>query len=143
MAILKKIWIKRSKLGPMDFSSSAELIENKGIRNNADQNGKRQVTIVEQQSWKAMMEGLDAFVDPVVRRANLLLEGISLRNSANKILIIGDCKIKIYGETKPCERMDQAYPGLRKAMQQNWNGGVYGVILHGGKIKINDDVYFE
>lgn len=143
MAILKKIWIKRSKLGPMDPTQSAELIENKGIKNNADQNGKRQVTIIEKQSWETMLKELGATVDPIARRANLLLEGISLKNSDGKILNIGSCKIKVFGETRPCERMDQAYPGLRNAMQANWNGGVYGVILQGGHIKINDEVYFE
>jgi MOSC domain-containing protein YiiM len=140
MGKLEKIWIKRFKRGPMDPVNFAEFIENTGITGNADQNGKRQVTIIEQEKWNLMMKQLKCDLDPSARRANLLISGISLTESRGKILNIGECTIKVYGETRPCERMDEAYNGLRKAMDPNWNGGVYGIIVKGGTIKIGDQV---
>lgn len=142
MGKLEKIWIKRSKRGPMDKVSSAELIENRGIKNNADQNGKRQVTLIEKEKWQSMMKQLNCDVDPSARRANLFISGLSLTESRGKILNIGNCAIKVYGETKPCERMDEAFQGLRMAMKPDWNAGAYGIIIKGGTINTGDDVHF-
>jgi MOSC domain-containing protein YiiM len=141
--ILKKIWLKPSKLGPMDPAESAVLIAGEGIRGNANQRGKRQVTIIEEELWQEMMRELGAEVDPSSRRANLMVSGVSLRESRGKTLRIGECLIEIYGETRPCERMDEALPGLREAMQNGWRGGAFGVIVAGGEIKPGDPVYFH
>lgn len=140
---LKKIWIKRAKLGPMDPVDSAVLIKNVGILGNANQRGKRQVTIIEEEVWQEMMRELDADTDPSSRRANLMVSGISLQESRGKVLRVGECAIEIYGETKPCERMDESLPGLQEAMQKNWRGGAFGVILRGGEIRPGEVVYFE
>ncbi len=140
---LEKIWIKRAKRGPMDPVEKALLIKDEGIRSNANQRGKRQVTIIEKEVWREMMHELNADIDPSARRANCMVSGISLRESRGKILRMGDCAIEIYGETKPCERMEEALPGLQDAMQINWRGGVYGVIIRGGEIKPGDVVYFD
>ncbi len=140
---LKKIWIKRSKLGPMDPVDHAVLIEGEGIRGNANQQGKRQVTIIEQEVWEEMMRELDADVDPSARRANLMVSGIPLRESRGKVLRVGECAIEIHGETRPCERMDEALPGLRDTMQRDWRGGVFGVIVQGGEIRPGDRVVLE
>ena len=142
MGKVEKIWIKRFKRGPMDSVSEANLTENKGIENNADQNGKRQITIIEKEKWQKMIKELECDLDPSARRANLLVSGISLNNSTGKILSIGNCHIKIFGETRPCERMDEAFSGLKTVMAKNWNGGIFGVILNGGTIRTGDKVYF-
>lgn len=140
---LRKIWLKRAKLGPMDPADGAVLIKGEGIRGNANQRGKRQVTIIEEEVWGEMMRELGADIDPSARRANLMVSGISLRESRGKVLRVGECAIEIYGETKPCERMDEALPGLQEAMQKNWRGGAFGVILRGGEIRPGEVVYFE
>jgi len=142
MAKLEQIWIKRFKRGPMDPVFSADLVENTGIKNNADQNGKRLVTIIELEKWESMQKQLKCDLDPSARRANLLISGISLTNSRGKILNIGNCSIKVYGETRPCERMDEAFTGLKKVMQANWNGGVYGIIIKGGTLFVGDTINF-
>ena len=141
--ILKRIWIKRSKLGPMDPAEHAVLVQGEGIQGNANQRGKRQVTIIEEEVWQEMMRELNANIEPSVRRANLMVSGIPLRASRGRVLRVGECAIEIYGETKPCERMDEELPGLKDTMQNDWRGGVYGVILTGGEIRPGDDVYFE
>ena len=47
MAKLEAIWIKRVRRGKMDPVLTAELIAGKGIVGNANQGGRRQVTIIE------------------------------------------------------------------------------------------------
>jgi MOSC domain-containing protein YiiM len=140
---LQAIWIKRMKLGPMDAAESAAFVAGKGIVGNANQGGKRQVTIIEQEIWQGLMNQLEARLSPSARRANLMTSGISLANSRGRILRIGDCRIRIYGETRPCERMDEALEGLRAALRENWGGGAYGEILDDGEIRVGDPVCWE
>src|SRR5690606_40637768 len=63
--------------------------------------------------------------------------------SSDLLLRIGECVIDIRGETRPCERMDEALPGLREAMKPEWRGGVFGTIVAGGVIRVGDAVRFD
>jgi MOSC domain-containing protein YiiM len=140
---LQAIWIKRMKLGPMDAADSAGLVAGRGLVGNANQGGKRQVTIIEQEIWDNLMNELGAALSPAARRANLMTSGIRLANSRGRVLRVGACRIRIYGETRPCERMDEALDGLRQALRENWGGGAYGEILDDGQIAIGDEVCWE
>jgi len=137
---LRGIWIKRMRRGPMDAVESAHLRAGHGIVGNANQNGRRQVTVIEQDVWEALMRRFGGSLPPSARRANLMVRGISLRESRGRTLQIGACRIRIYGETKPCERMDEALPGLRAAMCDGWAGGAFGEVLDDGQIALGDPV---
>ena len=140
---LQAIWIKRCKGGPMDPATTAELVANRGIKGNADQGGKRQVTLIEEEVWAALMAQTGGDIPPFRRRANLLVRGLSLAKSRGKVLKVGSCRIQIQGETRPCEQMEAAHPGLQQAMAAPWAGGAFGVVLENGQIQVGDAVAWE
>ena len=139
---LEAIWIKRMKRGPMDFVGQATLEAGKGLVGNANQGGRRQVTILEREIWAELMTEVAGRLPPSARRANLLIRGLSLSRSRKRVLGIGSCRIRILGETKPCERMEEAWPGLQAAMSRAWAGGAFGEVLDDGEIVVGDPVFW-
>lgn len=111
---------------------------------NADQGRRRQVTLIDEDVWRGLMDELGADAPPSARRANLMVRGIDLRKTRERVLRIGACRVRIRGETRPCERMDEAVPGLRDAMREHaWSGGAFAEVLDDGVIRVGDPVRWE
>jgi len=140
---LEAIWIKRGKLAPMDRVLRADVAAGRGLVGNANQGGKRQITLLSAESWSEALEELDRDVDPARRRANLLIRGVELIRCCDKILRIGDVRIRIHGETRPCDLMDCQASGLQAALAPDWRGGVYGEALDSGIIEVGAAVSWE
>lgn len=130
------IWIKRFRRGPMDRLPSAELIEGRGIVGNANQRGRRQVTLIDEAAWLAATREAGADLDPSTRRANVMLRGVDLARSRGRLLQIGECVVRIYGETRPCEQMEAAHAGLLHALDPEWRGGAFGEVVRGGTVEV-------
>lgn len=137
---LVAIWIKRAKRGVMDSVQSATAITGRGLLGNANQGGRRQVTIIEEAAWREAQRALGVNVPPAARRANLLVRGVSLEATAGRTLRVGHVLIRVWGETRPCYQMDEAEPGLRRALEPHWQAGVSGEILQGGELHVGDAV---
>jgi MOSC domain-containing protein YiiM len=140
MGRLEAIFIKRAKKGPMDPATRAELVAGRGIVGNANQGGHRQVTLIEREAWDRMMTELGADAPPWTRRANLLVSGFPLAETRGRELRIGGCILRIAGETRPCELMDELVPGLREVMRPEWRGGAFAEVLTGGSIAVGDPI---
>ncbi len=139
---LEKIWSKRAHRGPMDSVSTALLVAGRGLTGSADQGGRRQVTLISQKRWEELMNRLRSALDPSARRANLLLSGIELAETRGGILQIGACQLRIAGETRPCERMEEACLGLQDLMKDRWGGGAFAEVLTDGEISVGDRVFW-
>lgn len=140
---IEKIWIKRVRRGPMDSVASAKLIANSGLAGNANQGGRRQVTLIEKEVWREIMNRLGADLDPSTRRANILVSNFPLQNSRGKILQIENCRLEIMGETKPCNLMEESLTGLKDLLYPNWGGGAFAKVLDDGEINVGDELRWQ
>jgi MOSC domain-containing protein YiiM len=140
---LEAIWLKRAHRGPMDEVTEATAVAGQGLAGSVDRSRRRQVTIIQREVWERLMRELGADISPASRRANLLISGVSLHETRGRVLRIGSVRLSIGGETTPCERMDEAWPGLRDAMRPQWGGGVFAQVLDDGVIAIGDTVSLE
>jgi MOSC domain-containing protein YiiM len=126
----------------MDAVERADAIAGRGLIGNADQGRRRQITIIDEAAWREAAAETGHPVDPSKRRANVMLRGIPLAESRGKLLRLGECLVRILGETRPCEQMEEAQAGLRKALSPNWRAGVFGEIVEGGAIRVGDSADF-
>lgn len=127
----------------MDEVARAELVAGAGLLGNADQRGRRQVTLLAREAWTEATGSLGRWVEPSARRANLLVSGLMLKDTRGRVLRIGPCRLRITGELKPCERLDEGLPGLRSALYPDWRGGACAEVLDGGWIEAGDRVIWE
>ena len=112
----------------------------KGLVGSANYGGRRQVTIIAAECLAELEAVLGATLDPSLRRANLLVSGIDLVESCDRVLSVGLCRLLIGGETRPCERMEEAHAGLQEAMSSRWGGGAWALVEQGGEIHVGDEV---
>lgn len=106
--------------------------------------GRRQVSLLEAESWAVALAELGANVPWQERRANLLIEGLRLPREPGRIIAIGpDLRIETTCECDPCSRMEEIVPGLKAALLPDWRGGVLGRVIADGDIAIGDEVRIE
>ena len=127
----------------MDPQETATLVAGKGLAGNANQGGRRQVTLIAEESWAAATAELGHPLSPATRRANLLLAGIDLENTRGRILRIGSTRLRIWTECTPCYQMDEAWPGLEDALRPHWRAGACAQVIEGGEIRVGDEVAWE
>ena len=127
----------------MDPVRTAMLEVEHGLHGNANRGGRRQVTIISEQRWSELMTMLGAELSPSARRANLMVSGVDLENSRGRVLRVGDARLKINGETRPCEQMEAAHSGLQELMRERWGGGAFAEVLDGGEIHVGDRVEWD
>ncbi|MGI9261014.1 MAG: MOSC domain-containing protein, partial [Woeseiaceae bacterium] len=63
-----------------------------------------------------------------------------LPKAAGHIIAIGPVRLRTTIEVDPCSRMDEQAPGLRKALQADWRGGVACEVIEGGAVSVGDEV---
>jgi len=118
-------------------------VEGRGLEGGADLDRERQVTLVEREVFDRLKREFGDSVEPVMRRANLLVSGIPLEGTQDLTLAVGDLRIHVRGETRPCGRMDEACEGLMDALDLHWGGGAHGSVLNDATITVGDEVHWE
>lgn len=136
---LEAIWLKRGRRGPMDPVGSA-VLDQGGLVGNANRSYRRAITIIERETFDRLRAELGDGVLPIQRRANLMLSGMRLEETRGRLLAIGPCVLRIGGETRPCELMDETFPGLQRALEPGWGGGAFATVARPGTIAVGDAV---
>lgn len=131
--------IKPAHYAPMqevpEVSVTAE-----GIEGSAWATSVRRVTLLFQEQWDEVQRELGATIPWPTRRANVLVAGLNPQQIMKMRVRLGEVELDIHGETKPCERMDQAHDGLKNALKPDMRGGVYGSVVRPGRIRVGDTV---
>lgn len=132
---------------PMEELETAIITTERGLE--GDHKGlkfkNRALTILAREAWEQALSELDPAEGPIdlhwtTRRANLLVEGVTLPRARGGIIKIGPVLAEITYPTQPCRRMEDARKGLLKALHPEWRGGVCCRILEGGTVNLNDPV---
>lgn len=134
---------------PMEELAEAEISTTAGVI--GDSRGAkyktRQVTVLALEDWQAALAALASLrgeaapdLPWTTRRANLLVEGVRLPGAKGAILAVGPVVLEVTGVTWPCARMDEACPGLLKALAGEARGGITARVLEGGPVRAGDPV---
>ena len=135
---------RAAKRAPMLEAESGEITLESGlVGDSRGAPGRRQVTVLDAAAWRAVCEELGCELPWTHRRANLLVEGVDLEDSAGCRLKVGDVLLEITCETTPCERMDEQQAGLGRALEPSWRGGVCCRVLRGGAVRPGDPVAMD
>lgn len=142
MPKLVAIAYKTVKRGPMKEVLCANVTQHSGVEMDVfGRPGKRQVTVLSLQQWQAACQSINADLVWTIRRANLLVDGLSFSPAdVGKQLRIGDLSLEITGETDPCKKMEMAHPELELALTPDWRGGVTCRVLNDAMIHLGDPV---
>ncbi len=134
------IALRTTENGPMREVSAARASENGGLDGDVQPSADRGITFLAAGQWKQVTDELGSRLPWHTRRANILVGSDALGDLIGKTIKIGEVRIRINAETKPCGLMDKLHDGLRAALKPDCRGGVYGTILRGGQIRVGDDV---
>ncbi|MDX2257835.1 MAG: MOSC domain-containing protein [Hyphomicrobiaceae bacterium] len=144
------IAVRGARREPMQHLQSVAISIETGV--SGDHKGakfkNRAVTVLSLEAWRIALAELTDLAGPVdlpwaARRANLLVEGLELPKARGGILTIGPVRLEVTYPTQPCNRMDEAHPGLLRALGPDWRGGITARVLQGGTIAIGDAAVVE
>lgn len=136
------IAIRARPKAPMEARERALVTPERGVDGDfRGRPGKRQVTVLSRESWATACAELGEDLPWMTRRANLFVSGVEFTPAdVGSTLRVGDLVLQITCETDPCERMNQARPGLRAALDPDWRGGVCCRVIAGGEITLGQRV---
>ena len=144
-AIVKAIYLRPERGADPVSVESVKAVIGTGLEGDhfKKDGGLRQVTLLSQQAWDEVCQDLGQELDPILRRSNILIDGLDFKKTKGRILKIGHVVISIEGETRPCKIMDETYEGLKDALVPEWRGGAYGKVLSGGIIKVGEKAFWS
>lgn len=126
--------------GKMTEVSEAAAQLGSGLDGDLAAQAYRGVTLIAAGQWAEVQKELAAELPWYTRRANVLVDAERLGPLIGSEITIGEVRLKIEGETRPCELMDRLHEGLKAALKPDCRGGVHGRVLQPGTIRVGDAV---
>jgi MOSC domain-containing protein YiiM len=139
-AILNKIYIYPEKDAPCQELEACEALAESGLAGDRRRSRQRSVTLLSSEVWADTIAGLGIDLPPVTRRANLLVSGVDLQAAVGRRLQIGEVVLKVWGETEPCQKMDDKFQGLQQALAPEMRGGVCAEVEQEGRLRVGDEI---
>lgn len=133
-----KIALRTRPKGPMREVLEADGSENGGLTGDVNSRPDRGITFMASGQWAEATRELEKELPWHTRRANVLVDAAGLAELIGQTISVGDVRVQINAETKPCSLMDRLEPGLKAALTPDCRGGVYGRILNDGQLRIGD-----
>lgn len=141
---IEAIAIAPKKRGDMRLVERADVSVEKGIAGDARGHlPGRQITLLFADDWAEACRDLGRDLSWTTRRANVLVSGMSVPARLGTRLRVGNALLEVSEETKPCQLMERAAQGLRKALAPAWRGGVCCKVLEGGAIARGESVSLQ
>lgn len=134
------IAVRTAEDGPMKEIPRTVANEDGGLEEDLAVSADRGVTFIANGQWKQVVSELGAELPWHTRRANILVESEGLANLIGKSVQIGEVRLQINAETRPCALMDKLHNGLKNALVPDCRAGVYGRVVIGGEIKVGDSL---
>jgi MOSC domain-containing protein YiiM len=134
------IAIRAAPHGPMRETAQARATPGAGLEGHGRVSPRRGVTLLAIEDWRAATGELGVDLPWHTRRANVLVEGLRMPDLPGRTLRIGEVKLRVEGETEPCENMERAQRGLLAALTPGCRGGVHCRVLTGGVFCVGDAV---
>lgn len=141
------IAVRPAYRAPMQTLERAHICVGAGVAGDykGAKHPRRGVTVLAREAWEAALADLDAHTDGdalawTARRANLLVEGVDLPRAVGGVVRIGAAVLEVTYPTTPCKRMDEARPGLLRALYPDWRGGITCRVVEGGEVALGDAV---
>lgn len=105
---------------------------------------KRQISLIEAESWDSAMKDLGLSLPWWMRRANLLVGNLKIPRAEGTLIYIGEsCCLEVTMECNPCWRMDEIAPGLQAALAPDWRGGFLTRVITSGSVALGDEIRIE
>lgn len=140
MGIIRAIAWRPTGGDPMRQADECRVLAHRGIDTENRNHGKREVTLLAIEAWADVCRELGIELPWHMRRANFLVEGLELAKTIGKTISIGEVRLYIHGESKPCQLMDDQHQDLRETLKPHGRGGVFGQVKTGGTVRIGDAV---
>ena len=120
-----------------------ELSPQAGVIGDHGTSRRRQVSLLDEDSWNAACIEVDEALNWTTRRSNVLVAGLDLQNLVGSQIRLGSALVEVMGEVVPCHVMDAAKKGLKRALTLEWRGGVYGRVIESGQVHVGNKITLE
>ena len=120
-----------------------ELSPQAGVIGDHGTSRRRQVSLLDEDSWNAACIEVDEALNWTTRRSNVLVSGLDLQNLVGSQIRLGSALVEVMGEVVPCHVMDAAKKGLKLALKSEWRGGVYGRVIESGQVHVGDKITIQ